>query len=270
MTDTNIFETNSRQTIQVWCHVCQTEGTGKLNTDTCEYNCSVCASECVEEISQGVETFNGTFTTSQVAPVPTRSEMSPAQRQDLATINSALQSGGRITHIARSTTSGRPVGVIIRHVTADVPIQSGSALRGLLNTLNNVASESSEEVAMARIMHHILMNERSHAGAPAASEDTLSKLSKHTVTDADILSELGECNITQESFEVGDVMVCLPCEHKYKEDSIVQWLKMHNTCPVCRVEVKTPLAVTDSSLEHSAVSVVATPDPTPSDTSASE
>lgn len=255
-------EENNRQTIQVWCHVCRSEGTGKLNADTFEYNCNTCMSECVEEVSQGVENFIGVSNTSHSGASRAVSEISETQRQNLATINSALQSGGRITHIARSTASGRPVGVIIRHVTTDVPLQSGgTGLQGLLNTLNSVASNEtvSEDDVMARIMHHILMNERSRAGAPPASDELLNSLSKQTITESESLSELGECNITQEPFEVGDVMVCLPCEHRYKEESIVQWLKMHNTCPVCRVEVVLP----------SSDSPDATPEPISSETNPS-
>lgn len=263
---------SARQSLQIWCHVCQAQGVGKLNADTCEYNCNVCSSECVEEVSQGVEAFNSPSFPSQQDPTTVSVEVSQTQRQNLATINNVLQNGGRITHIARSTTSGRPVGVIIRHVTAEVPIQSGSAgLRGLLNTLNAGEAPSEDDV-MARIMHHILMNERSHAGAPAASDDLLSRLPKHTVTETDVLSELGVCNITQDAFEVGDVMVCLPCEHRYKEESIVHWLKMHNTCPVCRVEVKLPSdsPVEDVTAGSGAGSATATPDPAPSDSSTPE
>jgi E3 ubiquitin-protein ligase RNF115/126 len=82
------------------------------------------------------------------------------------------------------------------------------------------------------------MHEQSHAGAPPATEKTIESL-KRTVVVADMdRTPLGECcNITHDAYEVGDVVVCLPCGHSYKEDSIIQWLKMHDTCPVCRIRV---------------------------------
>ena len=48
---------------------------------------------------------------------------------------------------------------------------------------------------------------------------------------------LGECGITQECFEVGETAVTLGCGHVYKEESIVHWLGLSNTCPYCRQEV---------------------------------
>lgn len=55
--------------------------------------------------------------------------------------------------------------------------------------------------------------------------------------DSNFNAGAGECCITQESFEIGDVMVPLSCGHNYKQESIVHWLQMHNTCPVCRIQL---------------------------------
>lgn len=60
------------------------------------------------------------------------------------------------------------------------------------------------------------------------------------VTSEGEIDELGECSINQELFQLGDVAVTLPCEHRFKEESIVHWLKMHSTCPVCRVDISQP------------------------------
>ncbi len=87
-------------------------------------------------------------------------------------------------------------------------------------------------------LHQLLMNESSRAGAPPASKHLLDNLPHQTVAGEGDVVALGECCITQEAFEVGEVMVPLRCGHNYKQEPIVQWLAMHNTCPVCRVEVK--------------------------------
>lgn len=89
-------------------------------------------------------------------------------------------------------------------------------------------------------LHHILMNESSRAGAPPASKQVLDDLPRHTIADQAEVASYGECNITQEEFEVGEVMIALPCGHNYKQEPILHWLEMHNTCPVCRLEVKKP------------------------------
>jgi len=98
---------------------------------------------------------------------------------------------------------------------------------------NEVASRQWED-----FLHHILMHETSRAGAPPASKQVLEALPHHTIADANEVSSYGECCITQDPFEIGESMVPLVCGHNYKEEPIVHWLEMHNTCPVCRVEVK--------------------------------
>lgn len=100
---------------------------------------------------------------------------------------------------------------------------------------NEAASRQWED-----FLHHILMNETSRAGAPPASKQVLEALPHHIIADAGEVSSYGECCITQDPFEVGESMVPLHCGHNYKEEPIVHWLEMHNTCPVCRVEVTSP------------------------------
>ena len=95
------------------------------------------------------------------------------------------------------------------------------------------------------LLHHILMNDSSHAGAPPATAATIENLSREVISAETDLQGLGECcSITQEAFEVGDTAVKLPCGHAYKQESIIQWLRMHDTCPVCRVRLPSASATT--------------------------
>lgn len=87
------------------------------------------------------------------------------------------------------------------------------------------------------LLHHILMNETSHSGAPPLSQQQIDSLTRIKITAEIDASIYGECCITQENFKVDDVVVPLPCGHNYQQESIVHWLGMHNTCPVCRVAV---------------------------------
>lgn len=113
-----------------------------------------------------------------------------------------------------------------------VPVHSDFSGNFLASMAGNNSGRTFED-----LLHHIFMNENSHAGEPPATEKILQSLKRTLVTNETNLTELGECSISQESFEIGDIAISLPCNHCYKEEPIVHWLKMHNTCPVCRISL---------------------------------
>ncbi|MBM10201.1 MAG: hypothetical protein CMF69_11670 [Magnetovibrio sp.] len=44
-----------------------------------------------------------------------------------------------------------------------------------------------------------------------------------------------KCAITMESFEKGEKIIILPCEHYFKKEEIMKWLEDHSAaCPICR------------------------------------
>jgi E3 ubiquitin-protein ligase RNF115/126 len=45
------------------------------------------------------------------------------------------------------------------------------------------------------------------------------------------------CSICHEDFVEKEKVVELPCSHAFHKACLVPWLKAHNTCPVCRIEL---------------------------------
>lgn len=54
-----------------------------------------------------------------------------------------------------------------------------------------------------------------------------------------------DCPVCKEEYTVGEQVMKLPCNHRFHIDCLQPWLKMRNTCPVCRYAL--PSATTESS-----------------------
>ncbi|XP_024518657.1 E3 ubiquitin-protein ligase AIP2 [Selaginella moellendorffii] len=78
-------------------------------------------------------------------------------------------------------------------------------------------------------------------GPPPASKDEVAKLSIVRVTE-EVLKGLGdgtECAVCREVLVVGDEMQEMPCKHYFHPLCLKPWLEEHNSCPVCRYEMRT-------------------------------
>ncbi|CAK9232335.1 unnamed protein product [Sphagnum troendelagicum] len=81
-------------------------------------------------------------------------------------------------------------------------------------------------------------------GAPPASKEAVAKLPIREVTQDDLLSSRGEdqvteCAVCREAMAVGDKMQVMPCKHDFHVDCLKPWLDEHNSCPVCRYQMRT-------------------------------
>lgn len=78
-----------------------------------------------------------------------------------------------------------------------------------------------------------LLNNVEGQGPPPANKDDIDSLKTVNITEEQIASST-ECPVCKEDFSVGEEVKQLPCEHLFHPNCVVTWLKMHNTCPVCR------------------------------------
>ena len=66
---------------------------------------------------------------------------------------------------------------------------------------------------------------------PGLTPEQILSLEKHTADKS------GSCSICLDNVDIGQEMRSLHCAHEYHMDCIDVWLKVKNSCPLCRVKV---------------------------------
>lgn len=79
------------------------------------------------------------------------------------------------------------------------------------------------------------------------SAEEISNLNEISVTKEHVNLNL-QCPVCMEDFVLDEKVKELSCRHFFHNDCIVEWLKLHATCPTCRTNL------TDASAESSKAS----------------
>ncbi|KAJ3679091.1 hypothetical protein LUZ60_017102 [Juncus effusus] len=76
-------------------------------------------------------------------------------------------------------------------------------------------------------------------GCPPAAKCVVKSLPSITLTEEDLNRDQSSCAVCKDEMVVKEKITKLPCNHLYHKDCILPWLKIRNTCPVCRYELAT-------------------------------
>ncbi|ESQ56281.1 hypothetical protein EUTSA_v10025714mg [Eutrema salsugineum] len=83
-------------------------------------------------------------------------------------------------------------------------------------------------------------------GPPPAPEPTIDALPTVKITPQHLTNDMSQCTVCMEEFFVGGEATELPCKHIYHNNCITPWLRLHNSCPICRRDLPPISTVTDS------------------------
>lgn len=90
-----------------------------------------------------------------------------------------------------------------------------------------------------QLIQQLAENDPNRYGTPPASKSAVQGLPSVNVDEALLKSDLAQCAVCKDDFELGTVVKQMPCKHVYHDDCILPWLELHNSCPVCRYELPT-------------------------------
>ena len=111
----------------------------------------------------------------------------------------------------------------------------------LVQFVTDLINSEYENDEIENILNYIFNNDNNRYGSPPASKNEILKLNKYTLTEEKLKNFGGEntCSVCKEDFSVGNKMMDLPCNHYFHEECLMPWLNQHDSCPICRFELKT-------------------------------
>ncbi|XP_074306057.1 E3 ubiquitin-protein ligase RZF1-like [Silene latifolia] len=79
--------------------------------------------------------------------------------------------------------------------------------------------------------------EHMQPGPPPAPEEAIKALPTVKLSKAHVAKGSLHCPVCKEELEIGTEVRVLPRKHLYHSDCILPWLRLHNSCPVCRMKL---------------------------------
>ncbi|KAL9244221.1 hypothetical protein vseg_018022 [Gypsophila vaccaria] len=92
---------------------------------------------------------------------------------------------------------------------------------------------------LEQLIQHLAENDPNRYGTPPASKTAVDSLPTVAVSEDVVNSESNSCAVCMTEFEAASYAKQMPCNHLFHSDCILPWLKLHNSCPVCRFELPT-------------------------------
>lgn len=95
------------------------------------------------------------------------------------------------------------------------------------------------ETEYETLFSQLAANDSALKGSPPAAKSVVDRLPVVTLTQDDTKENNVICAVCKDGISLGEKVTQLPCNHHYHGNCILPWLKIRNTCPVCRHELPT-------------------------------
>jgi E3 ubiquitin-protein ligase RNF115/126 len=248
---------NQRQRFPFWCHSCQRE-TFPTENESGNPVCGFCRNTFIEEInSYNQDTFRNQLrgpTLDQAINRGISQEIS--QETQIPSQGRRAQSAGRMPRVESIRIYGRNSGnQVITYTFSDFPMGQGERLGGasifdnpilsLMFGSNNPFSgfltrHTDGDAAFENLLNIIMQNDPNRYGSPPASQKEIKELKKEKIEKSNFEKfQSIDCSVCKENYKIEEEITTMPCTHVFHTDCLLPWLNLHNSCPVCRYELKT-------------------------------
>lgn len=205
-----------------WCRHCQRS----IRTTTTNPSEVICP-RCFRELRYELDISRPRLLSNNIISA---SEPTPASRL-LDGLALVLDPSVRLQN-PDETRQRRRTRVLIQFIGPDQPTDPVNVIP---DQPSNAREAALDEDGLEGLIQELTQNDR--PGPPPAPVSAIEALPTIVITPAHLDND-PHCPVCKDEFQVGGEVRELPCNHFYHSDCIIPWLHIHNTCPVCRFELK--------------------------------
>ncbi|KAM7449665.1 hypothetical protein ABFA07_002576 [Porites harrisoni] len=248
-----------RQNERFYCHECNRE----VSLNVQDFTCSQCQGEFIEQLSDSPEEEDS-FTDERdpaahfaeilqrgllgglAAASAEEQRLRRSRRPPRTRISIRTNRGGDRGDGTNATTAAA-IDVILQNLFGSIGTQGPTSEDGagpsgnfafpfnILRLHGNPGDYAWGTEGLDSIITQLL-NQMEGAGPPPADSERIETLPKVIITQ-ELVDACVDCAVCQEKFSLDEEARQLPCKHYYHFDCIEPWLKMHDSCPVCRLSL---------------------------------
>lgn len=219
-----------------WCHICQRECTPvRANEDV---QCPTCQSPFIEEIERNEQHPRAFQEHRHSNNMPENQNQPQANGNGFNTIRIVRSSSGGPSVLHYSYSSG-PI-TNFTNPNNGLGMLMNNLFNNPLNGMGSFLFRHNNDNAFENLLNYLMVNDPNRHGNPPASKQAVQELHRDFVNEHNNERFKGqECAVCKDSFEISNKVAQMPCSHVFHDDCLTPWLDMHNSCPVCRHELKT-------------------------------